>query len=331
MLEQGLQAKVDSYKRLYGELKKQLKWKVSDPRALMLVASMYIINGKPFEMERFIALSDAIKKKAGMFSTLNSYQRFTAAAMLDVRFEKPEEKIEDLLSLYRHLTDGGFSRGAFTYLSALVMLSSEPDGEGYHQKIERSLTIYKGMRSRHFFLTSSSDYPLAVLLTERSEPVEEIMEHIEFFYGNLNDQGFRKGNDLQFLSHILSIDQQADTRVLIERSKQVFDALHDAGIRPKPAYYPAIGLLSLLEDRTNTILTVREIADQLLDDKLFRWHKDMNFMMGVNILLSEKLEDKGVLETGIYTTIEAVIQAQQAALIAAVAGASAASSSNSGS
>ncbi len=329
MLEQGLQAKVDSYKTLYAALKKQLKWKVSDPRALMLVASMYIVNGKPFNMEHFIALSDAIKKKAGMFSALNSYQRFTAAAMLDVRFEEPEEKIDVLLSLYRQLTDGGFSRGTFTYLAALVMLGSDREEKAYQEKTERALELYKGMRSRHFFLTSSSDYPLAVLLAERDEQVDDLMDHIEFFYRTLNEQGFRKGNDLQFLSHILSIDQQADAMELIERSKRVFDTLKEAGIRPRASYYPAIGLLSLLEDRTNVILTISELAGQLNDSKLFKWHKDMNFIMSVNLLLSEKLADKNVLETGIYTTIEAIIQAQQAAVIAAVAGSAAASSNGS--
>ena len=46
-------------------------------------------------------------------------------------------------------------------------------------------------------------------------------------------------------------------------------------------------------------------------------------MLGVNLVISEKLKDSRVVETGIYTTIETIIQAQQAAMLAVIASTSA--------
>jgi hypothetical protein len=62
---------------------------------------------------------------------------------------------------------------------------------------------------------------------------------------------------------------------------------------------------------------------QLNADKLFKWHKDINVMLAVNLIISEKLNNSRLVETGIYTTIETIIQAQQAALLAVIASTSA--------
>lgn len=50
-------------------------------------------------------------------------------------------------------------------------------------------------------------------------------------------------------------------------------------------------------------------------------------MMAVNFVIREKI-DQQVLETGIYTTIETIIQAQQAAMVAALAGGAAVTASS---
>ena len=52
-------------------------------------------------------------------------------------------------------------------------------------------------------------------------------------------------------------------------------------------------------------------------------------MMAVNLTLSGSLEDPSFMETSFHSIIEAIIQAQQAAMIAAFASVTAASSSGS--
>lgn len=41
-----LQDKVQEYTNIYEQLYKSLKWKVSDTKTLMIVASMYVVNQK---------------------------------------------------------------------------------------------------------------------------------------------------------------------------------------------------------------------------------------------------------------------------------------------
>ncbi|GAA3317186.1 hypothetical protein GCM10020331_015210 [Ectobacillus funiculus] len=49
-------------------------------------------------------------------------------------------------------------------------------------------------------------------------------------------------------------------------------------------------------------------------------------MMAVNFLVSDKISDSRMLETELYTAIEAIVQAQQAAMVSYVAVISASSS-----
>ncbi|CAM3915534.1 DUF4003 family protein [Mesobacillus zeae] len=328
MLEKTFEDKLQLYKEIYSELKSELKWKVSDQRILMMVALLYAMNKKPFEFQRFLRMSDYIKSNVGAFNTLKSEQRFTTAAMLDTRFDDPENKFQDLLGIYERLVGARFSRGASTYIAAQVLLAQQENSSS--EDIQRIMEIYKGMKSHHMFLTSASDYPLAALLAGREGTVEEIIERVEHFYQKLSRDAFCKGNDLQFLSHILSIDEQTDADRLIQRCTSVYDAFKLSGKKPKGMHYPVVGLLALLEEGNKEVSTIMEGAAFLNGDKLFKWHKDLNIVMAANLMMSEKMENTSLLETGIYTTIDAIIQAQQAAMIAVMASTSAAAASSGG-
>ncbi|MFC3885597.1 DUF4003 family protein [Bacillus songklensis] len=140
----------------------------------------------------------------------------------------------------------------------------------------------------------------------------------------------RKGNDLQFLSHILSLDHETEAGLLVERCVRLFDSLKQSGSKPKAMHYPVIGLLALMDGGGKEMETIRQIVNELNSEKLFKGHKDINFIMAVHLFMSDQTEDCSLLETGIYTTLEALIQAQQAAMIAVVAGTSNAGSSGGG-
>ncbi|MBD1380741.1 DUF4003 family protein [Metabacillus arenae] len=330
MMTETIHQKAEQYKDIYTQLKNDLKWKVSDQRILMMIASLYVVKGKTFERNRFLDLCDYIKNNVGAFSTLRSYQRFTTAAMLDIRFEHPKEKFQEFINLYEQLVKGEFRRGTFTYIAALVMLTEDDDDSNHQESIKRAHSVYNGMKEKHFFLTNASDYPLAVLLAELDGDVDQVMNHVEAFYDKLASAGFRKGNDLQFLSHILSMDKKTNADFLIEKCIQVFEEFRQGGKKIKNANYPEIGMLSLLEDGKNDIAPIRQLADYLDSEKLFKWYKDMNFTVAVNLVISDRIKNTDLLETGIFTTMETLIQAQQAAMVAIIASTSAAAASSGG-
>ncbi|MGR3763188.1 DUF4003 family protein [Rossellomorea sp. NS-SX7] len=314
--------KTDIYKDVYAKLKKSLRWKVSDARSIMMIASLYVTNNKTYAPVRLDEIAERIRKELGFFNTLQSHHRYTFAAMLDTRFLHPEKSIKSFIQSYKALVDEGFTMGPYTYISAMVLISGEEISDGTSS---RAMEVYKKMRKKHFFLTGQSDYPLAMLLARRTQDTDMLIEQIEYFYEQLNQSGFHKGNDLQTMSHILSLNEDVDSNVLVTRCKEIFDMLKDEGIRPKSMFYPQIAMLSFITNGSDHIAAVMEILESLNTD--IRWQKDMNFIMAVTLHLSDQIENSSIFQTNLSTTIEALIQAQQSSSVAAIAGATAATSS----
>ncbi|MGF2614808.1 DUF4003 domain-containing protein [Rossellomorea vietnamensis] len=312
--------KVDRYKAIYSQLKSNLRWKVSDNRTLMMAASLYVTSQREFDIDRFQRLGDFIKNEVGIFSTLKSQLRFTIAAMLDTRFDNPEAAFADFSESYEILIREGFTRGVYSYIAAVVLCVHESKEEA----ASLAMDIYKKMREEHFFLTGQSDYPLAMLLAERNQEIDSLIVRIEDFYNTLDQAGFRKGNDLQSMSHILSLHENPDQKQLIARCTHLFDGMRQLDIRPKASLYPQLAVLSFLSDSENHLMAVKEIWETLNAEKLFKWHKDINFMMAVSFYIADKIEHSSMVETSLYTTMETLIQAQQAASVAAISGAAAA-------
>lgn len=324
-----MQPYVNKYIEVYEELRKKMKWKVSDKKILMTIASLYAMNEKPFQWERYWAIAETIKKQAGLFSSIRSESRYIAAGMLDVSFEDPEDRIPAWFHAYEELVQAKFKRGIFTYIAASVLMKNagaEPNE--YRAWIQKAKKIYDGMKKEHLFLTSAEDYPLAMLLATRDP--DDIIERNERFYEELNRRGFRKGNHLQMLSHILTLDQEERTEVLISRTVEVFDFFKEAGMKRKTLYYPVMGMLAMIPAAELDMGKVVQIYDQLNQNNHFKWQKDMNATLAASFFVKDKLESSTLIETSLYTTIETILQAQQAAISASIA-ASAAATNNSGS
>src|SRR5699024_314881 len=127
--------------------------------------------------------------------------------------------------------------------------------------ISTTKNIYQGMKKEHPFLTSASDYPLATLLAY--EQHSDIVQKVEVIYDGLSKNGFRKGNDLQFASHVLALSRDETENTLISRSTQIFDQFKKMGIKPKSLYYPVMGMLALLPQDMLDMQGIYKIYDQL--------------------------------------------------------------------
>lgn len=319
---------VERYTQIYSELREKFRWKVSDQSVLMMVASLYISNNRSFDIERYNDVAEYIKNQSGLFSPLRSQSRFTFAAMLDTRFDNPKEMFPHFIAAYNELVSAGFSRNIFTYIAAMQLV--EKDAQDLGSLSVRARSIYKRMREEHLFLTGHSDYPLAVMLAQNDRQTDELIFHMEDLYGRLSQNGFRKGNDLQSMSHILSMHEHSSEGDLVAKSSKIFDSMKKEGIKPKAMFYPQIALLTFIEKEMNNLTEIKEIWEQLNAEKAFKWKKDINFMMAVTFMVSDKIEDSSLLQANLSTTIETLIQAQQAASIAAISGAAVASSSSGG-
>lgn len=321
-----LQEKIDNYIERYDKLRKEMKWKVSDTRLLMAIASLYVLDDKTLDVDRLLDVAEKIKNRAKLFSSMKSQSRFTTAAFLDTNFDEPNDQIENLFQYYDAFRKEKFQGGIFTYIAASIIVKNQGNDADPDEIIKRTKDIYQGMKKEHVFLTTNSDYPLATLLAYEQQP--NIIQHIEIFYDGLSKNGFRKGNDLQFMSHILALSNDEDKDILISRSLQIFDQFKNIGIRPKSVYYPVMGMLALLPQNEVAIEEIYNIYHKLNQEKHFKWQKDTNLIMAASFFAKDKLEHSHLAETSIYTTIEMIIQAQQAIMIAVIASASVSSTTN---
>ncbi|WP_217587640.1 DUF4003 family protein [Lentibacillus saliphilus] len=313
----------------FDQLHSRLKWNVPNKQVLMAVASSYAVSDKPFNLEQFIRIADLIKKRATLFSTMRSYSRFTAAAMLDIHFTEPEEKIENMFNLYDQLIRTSFGRGPYTYIAALTVLINSDDDQQEQTIIKKAQDMYEHMKSEHRFLTSKEDYPMATLLATVSEH-EKSIQKSGYFYSNLRKNGFTFGNNLQFLSHILAMSKDENEDVLLDRTIQVYDRFHQNGFSTKLAYYAVMGLLALLPEDQYDMDDIKDMYTTLKNRKHFRWQNDFNVMLAVHFHVKSQLTHGDIVNTSLYTTMETIVQAQQAAMTAAVVAASAASANSGG-
>lgn len=70
---------------------------------------------------------------------------------------------------------------------------------------------------------------------------------------------------------------------------------------------------------------------QLMGEKHFKWEKDMNVTMAVSFYVNDKVDHSSLTDASIRTTLEMVLQAQQAVLVPTITATTVAANSNNGS
>jgi uncharacterized protein (UPF0335 family) len=319
--------KIQQYEKIYKQLKKIFRWEMLDSKLSMHVASMYVLKEQEFSEERYRSLTEHIKKSASLFSPLRSSLRLTMTAVLDTGYEEPKKRLEDVKRIYTELRSQKFKSGASTYTTALVLLSSGDRSVPFQEQTARAMEVHRAMRKEHPFITSEHDYPLASLLAQREEDTKRLMNRIEYFYKEASGLGLRKGNDLQFLSHILSLDENHEKEELIERTEAALDKWKKTGLKLKTMHYPVIALLALTSIEAETFEKIKKTTDELNAKKTFRWHKDWNSLTAANMVLVTLFDQQKAMQIQLFTTMETVMEAQNAAMVAMIAGGAVASTS----
>ncbi|PSA96924.1 DUF4003 family protein [Bacillus halotolerans] len=321
MLTNDLKDKTNQYISIYDELKSKLRWKVAHNQILMLISSAYIVNKRDFDFQRFYDLSSYIKSNIGSFSTLNSHHRFTVASILDIHFQhEAKQAFLPFIDVYSQMVKLGYKRDIFTYLSALIMLTGKTETINQREQMNMGLSVYQQMKKNHYFLTSTQNVPLAVLLAQNGNGLRALNK-AETCYQLLSANDFKKGQYLQHVIHILALQSEKDPKTLVSQCKLIFQSITESHKKPKDFHYPDLALLTFLEEPD--IKTVLGITHELNQEKAFKWEKDMNFKIAVSLYLSEYMEKNLLMESGLYTAIETAIQAQQAAATAVIISSSA--------
>lgn len=312
----------------FEQVKSAVGWSV-DKRISLSIASYYVTTGKPFNGKLLLETSDAIKKKAGWFSPLRSHIHYMMAAFLQNTHIDAAVAVDELLNKQETMKSIGFKSNAYSYLSA-ILLSSDPEKQ--NEETKRAKTLYDAMKSHHPFLTQADDYPYAMMLGKLEGNPDERAATMNRYYTELRPQGFYMGNELQWMSQILTYTSSKYDVSMVSKAVRIRDQLKSSGIKVKMTHYVMVGFLAVLSHKDSDIQHVIDTYRELQDMKLFSWYKDMILPLAVQLETKHLIDQNETSAVSLATTIEMIMQAQQAAMISTMAATNAAiAASNDGS
>lgn len=318
--------KVSKLTSNYLEIRKQFIWE--NDLAKHLIALTYAMNEKDVDVDEIKYMQEYIKSNTGIFSSFRGTIGFALAGLLCASSKNAKQQFDFMIDNEKLLKQSGFKSSIYLP-TALYALSSTHDGYDSRNQISKAVEIYKEMRNNHPFLTSGDDYALAILLAN----TDHDMNDIEKLYEELNNNGFYKSNGLQMLSHILAFSEKSRDET-IKICVEAYEQLKKNRLKVSAAYYPAIGIMTLIPDEQGEFKNdVIDITNYLREQKKYKWlDKGMNVMIGASLIASEYIKeqtDKNVISTSLNVSIQAIIAAQQAAMIATIVAVSSTSSSSS--
>ncbi|MGV3465388.1 MAG: DUF4003 family protein [Heyndrickxia sp.] len=330
MNKDTVEQRIDKFLADFEALTNAISWGI-DKRIRFNIAAQYMTKEKEFHAKQFLEVSDYIKKQLTWFSSIPQEIRYAIATLLINKFSNPIQAFDDLKDCYVELTESGFKKGPNTYIAAFILLSNQQEDTNKTDRIQKAMEIYKAMRKQHFFLTSNDDYPLAMLLSQTDCKIEEQMEDIDFYYQYLGNLFYKRGNDLQYLSHILTYGQKDNREALAVDCVSLFDEFRKQSIKIKGMHYPALGVLTLLKNKETAISDILMIYSQLKERKQLHRYKDICFLIAIQMFVQDHISQNDIFSIGMAANIQTILQAQEAASIAAITAVSAAAASSSSS
>lgn len=304
------------------KVSKVLGWSV-DKRIAIAVANFYVVQGQDFNEKAHMDSSKIIKKNESWTSPLKSHMHHIAAAFLTLNEEGAEQGLKQLNARQEELNGVGFRRSPYTYLAALIMQNA---GEA-----ERAKVLYDEMRQHHKFLTSNEDIPYAVLLGRQEGDIHERAATMNAYYKDLREHGFYMGNDLQWLSQIMTFNSAAYHPEIVGRVVAIRDFFQNEKIKIRGTQYPVLGILAVAEANGQMLKNIIEATRQLEKTKSFKWYKDLAFTTAVQFEMKDLAGSQDVSAVAFSTSLEMLMQAQQAAMFSSINAAVIASNSGNGS
>ena len=218
------------------------------------------------------------------------------------------------------------SRGTGPTLGALLMALHGEGAPVPDEHVERLAVIYRRWRTEHRWLTNAGDLPAAALHASRDVRVDVLATDIERAYTRLHDAGFTRGQQLQLVSQLLAVDPRG-TDAGGARFCDVAERLRSREERVGPSRYDEVALLALTQG------PAADVVERVLDnrDRLRqvrpRPDRSTAFTLAAGIELSADTERAGERSAGdlaALQSIRAILDAQQAAIIAGVSAGAAA-------
>ncbi|NYF25603.1 DUF4003 family protein [Sporosarcina sp. JAI121] len=308
----------------YEKVKSLAGWTV-DKNVVLTITSYYVTSEREFDAVSLSRVMDAIKSRAGWLSPLRGNLLPMMAAFLDQPGADIEKEVNRLFAKQQVLKGLGFRNTIHSYLAALLVTN---DPELYEVEARQAKRLYDAIKKQHFFLTSDDDYAYAVLLGKRGENPIEHAKSMRMYYDALRTEGFRSGNELQWLSQVLTYIEIKHDPNLITRAAEILSHFKRT-TKIRPVHYPMIGFLTVFGIDDAELKKIVELTHTLEESKLFKWNREMALSIAIGYIMHELTESAEAASVSLATSIELIIQAQQAVMAATIAAMVASSTANS--
>lgn len=324
----ALQAKVDLMADNFHALKQAFKWEshlIQHFGAMISATREAKVN-----IEHIREVKAYIKSQTSWVSYFRGHNEMIVSMLL-ANESAYEQVFERANRVYEDLKNTGFSRGSYLPLAAVVIaIHGEPSR--YAMIYDRMDRIYQNMKKHHFWLTSQDDYVLAAVLASSELEVENTALEMEKCYQMLNQSGLYKGNELQSLSHVLSMGEES-AEAKCDKAIRIQKYLKGTPCKLKYQGLVSLGVLALVTDQPETIAEeVLEVYEYLCNtDGYGFWGIDSN-LRGilaaaiVSDFYADQLSNQ-LIEATVANSITSILIAQQTAMMAAMVASSTAAAS----
>lgn len=320
---------------IFDALRDDAAW--SDDRTVLRYAATTLATAEHDDVadlaRRARDVAAELASDASWFGPLRGTLRHCVAAMLVTHRIDAAAFLAEVGRTDTRLRALGVRRGHVHEILATLVLMGHGTGRVTDEQLARFAEILDGMRAHHPWITGADDYPACALLVDA--PRARLMERVEHFYASLRALGFRRGNALQYVSHLLILNPAPDD-VAIRRFADLYAAFRDAGLWMHTGDYDEVAMLTFLDEPVGEIVRrVSEHRDVIAAHRP-RPGKELSFDLACTTVLIELLRggERVSVVNGVRGTMaaQALIASQNAAAItAATAGAAAASAAASAS
>jgi hypothetical protein len=312
---------VERYLEIFEGLRRRKRWSTGVDilrfAALTLAASGVADSGADLE-----TTAKLLADEAGGFSPLGSAMRHAVAAILIRRGLDPVATVHQVKATQSLFKEVKLSRSGVHPVLAALMLVLDAGGLPSFETVARVKAIVDRWKEDHWFLTGVDDYPMAAMHAIRDVRVEELGIEVEGIYQLLQTAKFSSGEQLQLASHLLALSDRGP-REAAERFERTAKALREAKQRVWQKHYDEVALLVLSGGHVDEVVPrVVEYRDRLRAVKP-KPTADVAFSIAVGVVLAEEAERMRGLEDAATAAnlraVQAIIEAQQAAVVACLA------------
>ncbi len=322
---------VTSYLRTFDALRRKKRWTTNTVVlrfAALGLASVELADPHA-QLER---IASDLRDRAGWFGPLRSDVRYVVAAMLLRRGLSAAQVHPRVVRTRKALRRYRLPRGApQTTFAALLLVLHENGAAVPPRNLERMERIYQCWKQEHFWLTGRDDLPTAALHATQEESPESLTRRIEEAYAALRRAKFRRGNQLQLVSHLMAMDPRGVAKA-VQRFERIAHSFRSERKRIWTSHYDEVAILALTEDTPAKL--VKRVLDTCRALRAARPKpgKDLAFSLAAGLVLAEqarRLGEAGSLPAlSMLRSVQTILDAQAAAAMVAITAATAASASS---